>query len=78
VALLDGRVESRDGDRLLVRGLGSSDLVAALVGAGIRVVEVLAERPRLEDIVLAVTGAGSDRVDSAAPASGPPAPEASS
>jgi ABC-2 type transport system ATP-binding protein len=70
VALLDGRVESRDGDQLLVRGRTSSDLVTALVGADIRVVEVVVERPRLEDVVLAVTGAGSDRPDSAAPGPG--------
>jgi ABC-2 type transport system ATP-binding protein len=66
VSLLDARVESQDGDRLMVRGLSTSDLVAALVRANVRIEEVVAERPRLEDVVLAVTGAGSDRVDSPA------------
>ena len=64
VTLLDGRVQHRDGDRLLVAGLAPEDLVDRLVGAGLKVLEVVAERPTLEQVVLSVTGAGSDRVDS--------------
>ena len=64
VTLLDGRVEQREGDRIVVAGLEAEDLVARLVGGGVRVHEVVAERPTLEEVVLSVTGAGSDRVDS--------------
>jgi ABC-type multidrug transport system ATPase subunit len=61
--LLDGRVESRDGDQLVVRGLPAEELVARLAGAGLRVREVVEERRTLEDVVLRVTSSGSDRVD---------------
>ena len=64
VTLLDGRVEERDGTRIVVRGLAPEDLVELLIRDGLRVQEVLAERPTLEEVVLSVTGAGSDRVDS--------------
>ena len=36
--------------------------------AGLRVSEVLQERRSLEDLVLSVTGSGSDRIDRPAPA----------
>ncbi len=62
VALLDGRVEHRDGDRLVVRAATAEDLVDQLVRGGVRIREVGAERPTLEQVVLAVTSAGSDRV----------------
>jgi ABC-2 type transport system ATP-binding protein len=62
VALLDGRVEQRDGDRLVVRADGVEDLVRLLVGGGVRVSEVTAERPTLEEVVLSVTSSGSDHV----------------
>ncbi len=61
-ALLDGRVESRDGDRLVVREADAASLNAALVSQGLRVRELVAEQHTLEEIVLRVTGAGSDRV----------------
>ena len=64
VTLLDGRVEERDGTRIVVRGLAPEDLVELLVRESLRVQEVVAERPTLEEVVLSVTGAGSDRVDS--------------
>ncbi len=64
VTLLDGRVQHRDGDRLVVAGLAPEDLVDRLVGAGLKVHEIVVERPTLEEVVLSVTGAGSDRVDS--------------
>ena len=39
-ALLDGRVASRDGDRLVVRAAEPADLVERLVSAGVRVTEI--------------------------------------
>jgi ABC-2 type transport system ATP-binding protein len=63
VALLDGRVERRDADRLLVRHQDPSSLNALLVADGVRVAEIAPERRGLEQIVLEITGAGSDRVD---------------
>jgi len=63
VALLDGRVERRDADRLLVRHPDPSSLNALLVADGVRVAEIAPERRGLEQIVLEITGAGSDRVD---------------
>ena len=38
------------------------DLVELLVGGGVRVSEVGLDRPTLEEVVLAVTSAGNDRV----------------
>ena len=55
VALLDGRVEDRDGQRLVVRGADAASLNAALVEAGIRVSELGPERRDLEQVVLAAT-----------------------
>jgi ABC-type multidrug transport system ATPase subunit len=63
VALLDGRVEIRDGDRLLVRGEDPAVLNARLVAAGLRVSEIRLERRTLEQVMLEVTGPGSDRID---------------
>jgi len=62
-ALLDGRVDRRDGDRLLVRHPDPAQLNHLLVSGGIRVSEITAERRSLEQVVLDVTSAGSDRVD---------------
>jgi ABC-type multidrug transport system ATPase subunit len=63
VALLDGKVEHRDGDRLLVAAADAGELNTRLVGAGLRVDEIRAQRRTLEDVVLEITGPGSDRVD---------------
>ncbi len=63
VALLDGQVEVRDGDRLLVRHADPAELNALLVSQGLRITEIGWERRSLEEVVLAVTSAGSDRVD---------------
>ncbi len=63
VALLDGRVEARDGQRLTVRHADPAELNADLVAAGIRVAELGAERRSLEQVVLDATTAGSDRVE---------------
>ena len=55
VTLLDGRVEHRDGQRLVVRAQDPADLNATLVEAGIRVHELGPERHGLEQVVLAAT-----------------------
>lgn len=55
LALLDGRVELRDGDRLVVRGSDAAALNALLVGRGLRVTELAPERRTLEEIVLEAT-----------------------
>jgi ABC-2 type transport system ATP-binding protein len=72
VALLDGRVEARAGDQLVVRERDPAALNAELVRQGLRVTEIRAERRTLEDVVLEVTSAGSDRVADRAPARTPP------
>jgi ABC-2 type transport system ATP-binding protein len=63
LALLDGRVEGRVGERLTVRDADPAALNARLVEAGLRVAGIAAERRSLEDVVLEVTRARSDRVD---------------
>jgi ABC-type multidrug transport system ATPase subunit len=70
VAALDGLVESRDGGDLVVRFPDPAALNARLVEAGVRVSSLLAQRRSLEEIVLDVTGAGSDQfgVPAAVPA----------
>jgi ABC-2 type transport system ATP-binding protein len=65
VGLLDGQVVHRDGDTLLVRAADAGALNAQLVAGGIRVTELAAQRRSLEQVVLAVTGSGADRVDPA-------------
>ena len=61
-ALLDGLVEHRDGQQLLVRSADAAALNARLVEAGLRVRAIGPYQRNLEDIVLAVTGAGSDQI----------------
>jgi ABC-type multidrug transport system ATPase subunit len=65
VALLNGRVEARDGQSLTVRHPDPADLNAELLTAGIRVTEFAAERRSLEQVVLDATTTSSDRVDAA-------------
>ena len=60
--LLDGRVEHRDGQRLLVRHEDAATLNARLVGAGLRVSAIGPHQRTLEEIVLSVTGTGSDHI----------------
>jgi ABC-type multidrug transport system ATPase subunit len=67
-ALLDGSVEQRDGDRLVVADPDPAALIARLVAAGIRVTEIAPERHSLEEMVRAVTTPGSDRIGRAGPA----------
>jgi len=59
-ALLDGRVEQRDGDRLVVRVDDPAAVNAVLVGAGLRVTELHAERRGLEQVVLEATAGSGD------------------
>ncbi|MTD55147.1 ABC transporter ATP-binding protein [Amycolatopsis pithecellobii] len=61
VAVLDGQLESRDGDRLVIRHDDPAALNARLVGAGVRVRSIRAERRTLEQVVIDATGPGSDR-----------------
>ncbi|HEV7211182.1 MAG TPA: ABC transporter ATP-binding protein [Blastococcus sp.] len=62
-ATLDGRVTSIDGNRVVVRGDDPAEINALLVGAGVRVTGLALERPSLEQVVLAATGASTDRVE---------------
>jgi ABC-2 type transport system ATP-binding protein len=59
-ALLGGQVEQRDGRQLLIRYEDAAALNARLVGAGLRVSAIGPHQRTLEEIVLAVTGTGSD------------------
>ncbi|MEO6086734.1 MAG: hypothetical protein ABIQ18_26830 [Umezawaea sp.] len=63
VALLNGRVVDRDGERLVVRHADPAELNAQLVGQGLRVAAIEAERRTLEQVVLESTGASGDRID---------------
>jgi hypothetical protein len=61
-ALLDGRVEQRDGARLVVRHADAAALNQQLVREGARVASIGPQHRTLEDVVLEVTGAGNDQV----------------
>jgi ABC-type multidrug transport system ATPase subunit len=63
VALLDGGVLHRDGQRLVVRHTDPAELNARLVADGIRVAEIGPERRSLEQVVLDATTGSSDRVE---------------
>ncbi|WP_410613313.1 ABC transporter ATP-binding protein [Amycolatopsis sp. lyj-109] len=65
VAVLDGQLEARDGDRLVIRHGDPAALNALLVAAGVRVTSIHAEQRTLEQVVLDVTGPGSDRFGAA-------------
>jgi ABC-type multidrug transport system ATPase subunit len=62
-AELNGQVASRDGDQLVVTGTDPAQLNTRLVSAGLRVTEIRPERRSLEDLVLELTGPGTDRID---------------
>ena len=62
VSLLDGDLRERSGNRLVVRAADPAALNARLVGHGIRISELTEERRTLEEVVLAATAAGNDRV----------------
>jgi ABC-type multidrug transport system ATPase subunit len=55
LALLDGRVEVRDGQRLVIRSDDAAGLNRLLVGEGVRVLELVPERRGLEQVVLDAT-----------------------
>ena len=55
LGLLDGRVEARDGDRLVVRAEDGAALNRLLVDGGVRVRELGPERRGLEQVVLEAT-----------------------
>jgi ABC-2 type transport system ATP-binding protein len=74
VAVLDGRVERIEGDTLLVGEMDAATVNLRLIAAGVRVSEFGPERRSLEDLVLAVTGSGSDRIDRAGGGGGQAAP----
>jgi len=61
VAALDGLVERREGADLVVRSADPAALNTRLVAAGVPVRSLAAQRRSLEEIVLDVTGAGSDQ-----------------
>jgi ABC-2 type transport system ATP-binding protein len=61
VAALDGFVERRDGADLVVRSTNPAALNARLVEAGVPVTSLAVQRRTLEEIVLDVTGTGSDQ-----------------
>jgi ABC-type multidrug transport system ATPase subunit len=75
-AMLDGQLRERDADRLVITADDAAELNAKLVGAGIRVQEIAPQRRTLEEVVLAATTGGSDRIDrpTAAGPAGPAAP----
>jgi ABC-type multidrug transport system ATPase subunit len=60
MAILNGRVVSADGPRLIVQGADPAQLNALLVGHGVRVDELGPERRSLEQVVLELTAARSD------------------
>ena len=62
LAVLDGRLEHRDGRRLLVRGTDAAQINASLVAAGVRVDELGPERRTLEQVVLEATETASGQV----------------
>jgi ABC-2 type transport system ATP-binding protein len=64
VSLLDGQLIERDGERLVVRHGDAAALNALLVGEGVRVSAIAEQRLSLEEVVLNVTGHGSDRIGS--------------
>ena len=61
--VLDGQIELAQAGRLVIADADTAALNSRLVAHGVRVTEIAAERRSLEDVVLSVTGSGSDRVD---------------
>src|SRR6516162_3725706 len=72
VATLDGLVEHRDGADLVVRSPDPAALNARLVEAGVPVRSLSVQRRSLEEIVLEVTGAGSDQFGAVTPGGATP------
>jgi ABC-type multidrug transport system ATPase subunit len=63
--LLGSRVEGRNGDQLTVRSDDPAGVNRQLVDSEVGVIELTPERPTLEEIILARTSPGSDRVEQA-------------
>jgi ABC-2 type transport system ATP-binding protein len=61
--VLDGRLVSRDGNRLVINSADPAGVNHELVTAGVRVESLVREIRSLEQTVLDVTSAGNDRVD---------------
>ena len=66
-AMLNGKLADRTGDQLFIRHTDPAELNAWLVGEGLRISSMTPERLSLEQVVLAATGPGADRVDRTAP-----------
>ncbi|MGY1724144.1 ATP-binding cassette domain-containing protein [Blastococcus sp. SYSU DS0533] len=62
-AVLDGRVTAVDGERVVVRGGDPAEVNALLVRAGVPVTGLAADRPTLEEVVLAAAATSADRVE---------------
>jgi ABC-type multidrug transport system ATPase subunit len=60
-ALLDGRVDAQDGERLVVRDADPAELNARLVRGGVPVASLEQERRTLEEVVIEASRPGSDR-----------------
>jgi ABC-2 type transport system ATP-binding protein len=67
LSLLDGRVEQRAGDRLVVRGEDPAMLNRMLVEAGVRVHELGPERRGLEEVVLEATASTGAQITDRVP-----------
>ncbi|MCF7547793.1 ABC transporter ATP-binding protein [Pseudonocardia sp. WMMC193] len=65
VGVLDGQVVGRAGELVTVRGTDPVAVNAQLVARGVPVSGLVLEQRSLEQVVLEITGAGSDRVDRA-------------
>jgi ABC-2 type transport system ATP-binding protein len=63
VTMFDGQVVARDGEHLVIRHPDPAELNATLVRDGIRVASIGEQRRTLEEVVLDVTGHGSDRLE---------------
>ncbi|MBP2319966.1 ABC-2 type transport system ATP-binding protein [Kibdelosporangium banguiense] len=61
--LLNGQLSDRAGDQLFIKHTDAAELNAWLVGEGLRISSITAERLSLEQVVLAATGPGADRID---------------
>ncbi|MBM9468471.1 ABC transporter ATP-binding protein [Nakamurella leprariae] len=62
-AVLDGRVLTEDGHRLLVTAADPAEVNARLVAAGVPVTGLAVHRPTLEEVVLAAASTSADRVE---------------
>jgi ABC-type multidrug transport system ATPase subunit len=61
--MLNGTLSGRSGDHLFIRHTDPAELNAWLVGEGLRIASITPERLSLEQVVLAATGPGADRID---------------